>query len=152
MVGKKVGVTILIAYLWIVLMTAIYATQPADITLVNTTSNVTANVTENVSINETNVYNNFSAIAATPYDEKTNNCTTKAKAFAEYLQSQGENPSLITINNREGTSAHMAVVWRNEIYDPTMKPASYGQPMELYLDGLVELGYGGITFVEPYTG
>jgi hypothetical protein len=146
MVKRKVGVTIAVMYICIVLMTAIYAAQPPI------PGNVSANVTEAATINETNVYNNFSAIADTTYNEQTNNCTTKARAFAEYLQSQGESPSLITINNREGTSAHMAVVWRNEIYDPTMKPALYGQPMELYLEGLVELGYDGLSFVEPYTG
>jgi hypothetical protein len=146
MVHKKIGVTIAVMYICVVLMTAIYAAQPPM------EGNSSVNTTEQATINETNVYNNFSAIAATPYNEQTNNCTTKSKEFAEYLQSQGESPSLITINNRDSTSAHMAVVWRNEIYDPTMKPASYGQPMELYLDGLVELGYGGLTFIEPYTG
>jgi hypothetical protein len=145
MVHKKIGMTIAVMYICIVLMTAIYAAQPTM------QGNVSANVTEQTTISETSVYNNFSAIADTTYNEQTNNCTTKARAFAEYLQSQGESPSLITINNREGTSAHMAVVWRNEIYDPTMKPALYGQPMELYLEGLAELGYDGLSFVEPYT-
>jgi galactokinase len=146
MVHKKIGVTIAVIYICVVLMTAIYAAQPADIQ----STNVTANQT--VVVNETNVYNNFSAIAETPYNERTNNCTTKAKKLADYLVSQGESPSLITINNRDGTTAHMAVVWRSEIYDPTMKPASYGQPMELYLQGLVDLGYNGLTTIEPYTG
>lgn len=146
MVRRKIGVTIVAIYISIVLMTAIYAAQPPM------QGDVSANMTETTTLNETSVYNEFVAIADTAYDEQTNNCTTKAKAFAEYLQSQGESPSLITINNREGTTAHMAVVWRNEIYDPTMKPASYGQPMELYLDGIAQLGYDGLTVVEPYTG
>lgn len=146
----KYGMVIILFYICIVLLTAIYSVDSLNYKTVNNATNRTG--TNNSTINETNVYNNFSAIAATPYDERTNNCTTKSIKFAEYLQSIGENTSIITINSRNGGPGHMAVVWRNEIYDPTIVPAEYGQPVDLYLDGIAVLGYDGFTVIEPYKG
>lgn len=130
--------------------------------VVNATQNVSSITKDDVDVREM-----FLKIHNHPYKESNTprtvaqfwagggDCDDKARAFADYIASYGEEPRLLNIEYSSGAYSHTVVVWDNLIYDPTtIDPNNsfgwYGVDRTKFLDKMGELGFTGMVIEEPY--
>lgn len=139
-------------------------------TLPQATEKVTVNTTveAHISPEDKDVQQMFLEIHEMPYVESgtpqtvaqfwTNgygDCDDKARAFADYLDSNGEKVRLGKLTHQDGYG-HTYVIWREKVYDPTTidpkgdKMMYYGVDEERFLKTFELLGFTGMRSSEPY--
>ena len=78
-------------------------------------------------------------------------CDDKSAAFADYLNRIGaEDIKIVIIRHNSKKYSHCAVIWKNHIFDATVKPPVYNMDPTEYFNSLKKMGFN-LQIIYPYT-
>lgn len=98
---------------------------------------------------ETKIKQIFNTIHNQDYDLHYDNCSTKSERFAQYLINDGAiDVYIVQIMKKDSNKGHEAVIWYDDVYDPTM--GIWKMDQTEYFDLMKSYGLDGYKYIYSF--